>query len=123
MNNRSKSYVLKGGTSLMLCYNLTRFSDDIDLDEFDYDIEQIVRDFCTFNGFNYRVAKDTPTVKRYMIHYGGEKPLKVEISYRIKEINFACETSIINGILVYNIQNILLMKLNAYSGRDKIRDL
>ena len=34
LNKKSNSYILKGGTSLMLCYGLTRFSEDIDLDAY-----------------------------------------------------------------------------------------
>lgn len=124
LNNVSKNYILKGGTSLMLCYGLDRFSEDIDLDAFNTKegIEKFVDNFCHSCGYTYRVAKNTETVKRYMIHYGGEKPLKVEISYRRKDIS-KNEVTIINNILVYNICNILIFKLNAYNGRDKIRDL
>ena len=124
LNKKSNSYILKGGTSLMLCYGLTRFSEDIDLDAYytSRGIEDIVNAFCQANNFTYRVAKDTNTVKRYMIHYGSNKPLKIEISYRRKNID-SSEFTIINGILVYTISSILTFKLNAYNQRDKIRDL
>lgn len=124
LNNVSKNYILKGGTSLMMCYGLDRFSEDIDLDAFNTKagIEKFVDNFCNSYGYTYRVAKNTDTVKRYMIHYGGDKPLKVEISYRRKNIS-ENEITIINNILVYNVCNILIFKLNAYNGRDKIRDL
>lgn len=124
LNNASKNYILKGGTSLMMCYGLDRFSEDIDLDAFNAKagIENFVNNFCNKYGYTYRIAKNTETVKRYMIHYGGDKPLKVEISYRRKGISDN-EVTIINNILVYNICNILIFKLNAYNGRDKIRDL
>lgn len=124
LNNVCKNYILKGGTSLMMCYGLDRFSEDIDLDAFNTKagIEKFVGNFCNRYGYTYRVAKNTDTVKRYMIHYGGMKPLKVEISYRRKNIS-ENEITIINNILVYNICNILILKLNAYNGRDKIRDL
>lgn len=128
LNQVSSKYVLKGETSLMLCYNLTRFSEDIDLDGLDKaSFFKIVDNFVKvytqkYNSLYYRVAKDTDTVKRVFIHYGGEKPLKVEVSFRKKVID-SSETCIINGILVYNIQGILSMKIGAFSGRDKIRDL
>jgi predicted nucleotidyltransferase component of viral defense system len=122
LNTCSNYYVLKGGTALMLCYNLNRFSEDIDLDGVEYDIEDIVKKFCILRKYTYRVAKDTLTVKRYMVHYGSAKPLKVEVSYRAKKVDSA-ETTSIKGILVYNIQSLLQQKINAYSGRDKIRDL
>ena len=34
VNQKSDAYILKGETSLMECYNLTRFSEDIDFDRF-----------------------------------------------------------------------------------------
>ncbi len=33
------------------------------------------------------------------------------------------ETAIINGIRVYGVEQLCVMKANAYAGRDKIRDL
>lgn len=42
-------------------------------------MQTIVDKFCVYNNINYRVAKNINTVKKYMIHYGGEKPLKTEI--------------------------------------------
>jgi predicted nucleotidyltransferase component of viral defense system len=128
INSHSNKFVLKGGTSLMMCYNLTRFSEDIDLDSTDKSgFFKIVNAFVgTFSekypGISYRNAKDTDTVKRVMIHYGGKKPLKVEVSYRKRTIN-PNECCIINGILVYNIESIFVLKIGALSGRDKIRDL
>lgn len=124
LNNATNKYILKGGTSLMLCYGLTRFSEDIDLDACNTSsgIEPIVSNYCNQFGFSYRVAKNTDTVKRYMIHYGGTKPVKVEISYRRINIQ-PYEYTVINGTVVYNIQSILASKLNAYNNRDRIRDL
>lgn len=89
LNNMSSNFVLKGGTSLMLCYNLDRFSEDIDLDSINskYNIIDIVDKFCKQLGINYRIGKNTDTVKRCLIHYSGEKPLKVEVSYRRKNIS------------------------------------
>lgn len=125
LNAQTCSYILKGGTSLMLCYNLSRFSEDIDLDALHtkQGLENIIKAFCVQMGYTYRVAKDTDTVKRYMIHYADKyKPLKVEISYRRKMIDNS-EYCVRNGILVYNINVILGFKVNAYNSRDKIRDL
>lgn len=34
INNLSNDFILKGGTALMLCYSLDRFSEDIDLNGF-----------------------------------------------------------------------------------------
>lgn len=123
LNGETDNFILKGGTALMSCYDLDRFSEDIDLDGKDKSIGGIVSDFCEKEGFSYRVAKDTDTVKRYMINYGNiSKPLKVEISFRKKVIE-QDEITKINGIAVYTIDSLCAMKANAYVGRDKIRDL
>lgn len=124
LNRKTDRYILKGGTALMECYGLDRFSEDIDLDSTDHNtISSIVDRFCMDKGYKYRTAKDTDTVKRYFINYGNdEKPLKVEISYRQKEIRTDFCTNI-NGINVYSLDRLARMKCAAYSGRDKIRDL
>ena len=124
LNERTNEYILKGGTSLLTCYNLDRFSEDIDLDaKGSRNIKKIIDDFCKENNYTYRIAKDTDIVKRFMINYETiERPLKIEVSFRRKNIQDD-EITNINGITVYNINEICLMKASAYSGRDKIRDL
>ena len=69
LNSSSCNYILKGGTSLLLCYNLTRFSEDIDLDGLDKKFFTIVKNFIKlysnkYYGLSFRIAKDTETVKR-----------------------------------------------------------
>lgn len=123
LNEQSDKFVLKGGTALLACYGLDRFSEDIDLDGKDKNILAIVDSFCKISDFSYRVAKDTDTVKRYMINYGNIcKPLKIEASFRRKEIGQE-DTTKIKDIYVYNIEALCVMKANAYTSRDKIRDL
>jgi predicted nucleotidyltransferase component of viral defense system len=121
--NGNGGYVLKGGTALSFCYRLDRFSEDIDLDGVERTLIETVDAFCRANGYEYRTAKDTDTVQRCMLDYGNKsKPLKIEASYRRREIDKA-ETTVINGILVYNIDTLCVLKAYAYSNRDKIRDL
>jgi predicted nucleotidyltransferase component of viral defense system len=124
MNSKTDDYILKGGTALMTCYQLDRFSEDIDLDSKNKNlIKNIVETFCKQYDYPYRIAKDTDTVKRFMIHYtDGLKPLKIEISYRSRNIN-KNDIDKINGISVYKINRLAYMKCNAYNSRDKIRDL
>lgn len=128
LNSKSRSFVLKGDTSLMLCYGSTRFSEDVDLDSTDKgSFFKIIKMFVEmysnkYVGISYRNVKDTDTVKRAFIYYGGAKPLKVEVSYRNRFIDTSAVT-IINGILVYNINWLFSMKVNAFTSRDKIRDL
>jgi predicted nucleotidyltransferase component of viral defense system len=123
LNSQTDDFILKGGTALMACYGLDRFSEDIYLDGKNESIGKYVADFCEKENFSFRVAKDTDTVKRYMIHYGDiGKPLKIEVSFRKKAIAHD-EFTKIDDITVYTIDNLCAMKVNAYIGRDKLRDL
>lgn len=128
INQHTDNYILKGETALMECYGLDRFSEDIDLDGTNHEkIGQILHEYAQKKGYSIRIAKDTDTVQRYFIDYGGKtdagpKPLKIEISFRKKEIADR-EKRLINGINVYSIDSMAIMKANAYASRDKIRDL
>lgn len=123
LNTKSNSFILKGGTALAKCYNLNRFSEDIDLDARKENIIHHVQSFCKQNNYSVRVAKDTAIVKRCLVNYGNyEKPLKIEVSYRNQNIS-ADTIKNINGIQVYSIDKLAQMKCNAYNARDKIRDL
>lgn len=122
LNQRTDHYILKGGTALAQCYRLNRFSEDIDLDGHGKMFMDICHEFAQQFGYECRDAKDTDTVKRCMIHYGGIKPLKIEMSARRKSIP-AEEVTKINGISVYTINTLALLKASAYQQRDKIRDL
>jgi len=125
MNKNSNEFVLKGGTALMLCYGLDRFSEDIDLDKNrgSGNFLKFVDAHCKQFGYVYRIAKDTNTVKRTFINYGGDyKPLKIEMSMRRKEIPDD-EITTVNGIVTYTPDTLAEMKALAYQGRDAIRDL
>ena len=124
MNHGSSAFILKGGTALMECYGLDRFSEDIDLDASRAKLHGFVDDFCKRAGYSYRIAKDTPTVNRFMIDYGSEmnKRLKVEISYRTMVIPPDSYTEV-NGIQVYTMDRMAQLKAAAYLSRDRIRDL
>ncbi|WP_289164131.1 nucleotidyl transferase AbiEii/AbiGii toxin family protein [uncultured Parasutterella sp.] len=127
LNKQTDQFVLKGGTALSICYGLNRFSEDIDLDGRKQDIKEIVRRFSTQHNIKFRIAKDTPTVKRCLMDYGNPlHPLKIEVSYRNRDLDIseaAKDWTKINGINVYTIDALARMKAMAYQGRDKIRDL
>ncbi|MDD7385247.1 MAG: nucleotidyl transferase AbiEii/AbiGii toxin family protein [Actinomycetaceae bacterium] len=116
--------ILKGGTALLFCYGLDRFSEDLDFDaeHQGYSSLKTIHDFATSYGYTYSEKKNTPTVQRATIDYGGYKPLKIETSLRQRAVN-PSRTTVINGIHVYTIEQLAIMKANAYLGRDKIRDL
>jgi len=123
LNEQTNNFVLKGGTALYLCYHLDRFSEDVDLDGREKGLPLLVKGFCEENDYSFRIAKDTAIVERCLVNYGiVGKPLKIEASHRRVEIP-PNETNVINGIRVYNIDSLCVLKTNAYSARDKIRDL
>jgi predicted nucleotidyltransferase component of viral defense system len=125
LNERTSDYILKGGTALMKCYGLDRFSEDIDFDAVNGGkLKKIVEEFCRLNGFSSRIAKNTDTVLRFMINYEGmdspETPLKIEVSFRNKQINPEFHKKI-NGIEVYDIDTLAAFKAGAYSQREPQR--
>lgn len=123
LNEKSDDFILKGDTALLTCYNLDRFSEDIDLDaRNNRNLEKLVEDFCNKYQYKYNVKKDTNTTKRFFIGYSDNSKLKIEVSYRRNKIE-ENELTKINGILVYNINELGVMKTSAYMGRNKIRDL
>jgi predicted nucleotidyltransferase component of viral defense system len=79
---------LKGGTALLFCYGLDRFSEDLDFDgSKKLNLESRLRASLArvTKHHDIRIAKDTDTVQRYKILYHtveGAGNLKVETSYR-----------------------------------------
>lgn len=124
LNNNSKQYALKGGTALLLCYKLDRFSEDLDFNGRNKtEMYRIVVAFCKQHNFRYNVKKDTSSVFRIMIRYSDNTNsiLKIEVSFRDR--NYINNTTYINGILTYNIDTLFNTKLNAGGSRNKIRDI
>lgn len=104
----------------MLCYNLDRFSEDIDLDSERTDLKKIAEMFCQLKGYTYCISKDTDMVKRVYINYGNiSHPLKIEVSRRHIEPGIVK----VNGIVVYDIGTLAKLKAEAFIHRDRVRDL
>ena len=123
LNEKTNAFILKGGTSLMMCYKLDRFSEDIYFDCEHQKLYSFIKEYSEDNGYSFRIAKETPTVHRFLLNYGSEEnKLKIEISYRNKKINPDFLTNI-KGISVYTLDRLCQQKAMAYQGRDKIRDL
>lgn len=119
--------VLKGGTALLLCYGLDRFSEDLDFDaNKKLNIINRVSEILSRHTEKHtiKISKDTDTVQRLKIHYsknGLERFLKIETSFRDPFQNE--DTAIIDGIKTYQIKNLIDQKVNAMIGRTKARDL
>lgn len=125
------NFVLKGGTALNLYYGLNRYSEDLDFDSKTNNMNFINSLKChkNFSQWKISIKKDTDIVFRAMIDYGakshlGAYPLKVEISSCNKTFlqNNLLQYSNKNGVNVYNIDELIKMKVFAFNGRDKIRD-
>ena len=123
-------FILKGGTALGVYYGLDRYSEDIDLDATRTGAN-IMETLSAAGVSGIRSKKHTDTVQRVMLDYGasrpdgGEYPLKIEVSFRnvrgLEDDRFKINQ--FDGVWVYDISELVKMKVQAFSGRDKIRDL
>jgi predicted nucleotidyltransferase component of viral defense system len=119
--------VLKGGTALLLCYGLDRFSEDLDFDSpKKFNIKQRVENtfakFCS--SYEVKTVKDTATVQRLKSHYqgiNGDRLLKIETSFR--QAPSPDTVVIVNGIRTYTISTLIDQKIQALIGRTAARDL
>lgn len=83
----------------------------------------MIDSICSNEGYTWRKAKDTSTVRRAFVDYGASnRPLKIELSLRHRTIPKE-KTAVVNGILTYTISELCKLKCAAYMSRDKIRDL
>ena len=124
------SFVLKGGTALLLAYGLPRFSTDLDFDgrRTSVDLTASLRAGAEAAGtptHNLRTAKSTWAVRRHMVHYRDDamKPLKVEVSYRQADQIDEADVTVIDGIRTYTIDKLASLKIDALVSRTKARDI
>lgn len=129
-HNKKLPMVLKGGTALRLCYDLDRFSENLDFDcAKALNLDSTIKDIFAQLGKSKShlrnptidITKDTKTVRRYRITYGDGISLKLETSLRgTPDDNDLTE---VNGILTYKIDQLIKQKLSALNGRTAARDL
>lgn len=126
------NFVLKGATALSLYYGLNRYSEDIDLDakSNNINVAKLLKANKNFKDYNITIKKDTDTVFRAMLDYGrqshlGNYPLKIKVSSRNKTFlqQGVLTYTNIGGVNVYNISELIDMKIAAFNDRDKVRDL
>lgn len=122
--------VLKGGTALKLCYDLDRFSEDLDFDsakplKLESSIEEVFSHLgkgqSKFRKPEISLTKETKTVRRYRVTYADNVNLKIETSLRGTPDDQ--DITEINGILTYKISVLIKQKLSALHGRTTARDL
>ena len=84
LNKETDTFILKGGTSLLLAYGLDRFSEDIDLDGEKRRLKGFIESYSQKHGFSFRIAKDTPTVERFIedLSESAKEQLKDALTYK-----------------------------------------
>lgn len=117
---------LKGGTALLLCYGLDRYSEDLDFDGNKKVnlASRIARVLAAGGQGTVEATKDTDTVQRLRILYqgaGGPGRLKVETSYR--DGFDPAETVLVDGVRTYRVASLIGMKVSAFLDRTAARDL
>lgn len=120
--------ILKGGTALLFAYGLDRLSVDLDFDApYPVSIDSIVKKLKTLKDVNtVYVKKDTETVKRLTVHpkdRQAEKPIKIDISLRGKDLTQIKSIPLVGEIEVYRIEELLRQKLKALQSRSVARDI
>jgi len=131
ISSDNKNLIIKGGTALLFCYGLPRFSTDLDYDGIDYilNINNNVTNVFKNNNLelsSINIKKDTDTVKRFMVHYKEAEynPIKIEISFRnIDNDNILDYKTNINGLNTYNINYLANNKINTFLDRMAARDI
>lgn len=120
--------VLKGGTALLVCYGLDRFSEDLDFDapkklNLESRMESALSRFTS--KLKITRTKDTDTVQRYRLEYEYGSTLgrlKVEVSCR--DASAAADDVIeVAGVRTYRVSRLIEQKLNALENRTAARDL
>jgi predicted nucleotidyltransferase component of viral defense system len=131
MDNKN-GLILKGGTALLFCYGLPRYSTDLDYDGFNYNFDVLneIKFVFISNALKLdkiNIKKDTRTVKRFMIHYkeAENNPIKLEVSFRnIDDVNDISDKYVqINNIKTYNINYLSVNKIDAFLKRTAARDI
>jgi Uncharacterized conserved protein len=120
--------VLKGGTALLLCYGLDRPSEDLDFDSsrkmgLERRITDALKGRCRID--DLKTLKDTDTVQRLRLNYsdlqtGLEGSLKIETSFR--ESPDPSQVVVKNGIRVYTLNKLFILKTIAFYERTTARD-
>lgn len=127
---RRPSFVLKGGTALLLAYGLPRFSEDLDFDgrywylnpteAIERGVQQADVPLC-----EVKSLAATETKRKHKVNYlgRGHKDLRIEFSYRQAEEVDDTEVTTVDGIRIYTIEKIAQQKITALGERTKPRNL
>lgn len=128
--NTGDSFVLKGGTALLLAYGLPRYSEDLDFDgkRLSVDLKPSIHAGAASVGAEIEqltTKKNTDTTRRHMLHQqnGTAGPLKIEVSYRQADHLDEADITTIDGIRVYTPEKLAEQKIAALADRTAARDI
>lgn len=118
----SKELIFKGWTSLMMFYWLQRFSEDLDFNYFNLDLNKVSKLFDSLN-YKYTVEK-TDIWQRFIVKYWdfncivdfAKYKYRTQPEYEVKNINWA-------SLKVFNLPQNFAHKLCAFYERKKGRDV
>lgn len=125
----NKPLVLKGGTALMLCYQIDRFSEDLDFDllrklKTHLNLESLCKDGLKrlnkqgagIQLYKFADLKKTDTTHRARALFsvpGEEMPVSVKLEVSSRQIPDSNVVQKLSGITVYTIDEIARLKLLA----------
>ncbi|MDR2198872.1 MAG: nucleotidyl transferase AbiEii/AbiGii toxin family protein [Deltaproteobacteria bacterium] len=140
-------FILKGGTALMLGYNLPRISIDLDYDTLteinisdilSYHLQNFIKTYFKINQeiSTYVTIGTSPISNRYRVHTRctdktlkiDSTALRIDVSRRSFVKNYVNDGCYQNKIYMYNLPRTIDLKLNAItnlyfgSSREEIRD-
>ena len=119
----SDAFVLKGGTALLLAYDLPRFSIDLDFDGRSpaIDLTESIQAGAAAAQLPVHSLRDA----KHTLHYRDDvmRPLKIEVSYRQAQQIDEDDVTTINGIRTYRLEKLASLKIDALVNRTKARDI
>ncbi|MFW6009495.1 MAG: nucleotidyl transferase AbiEii/AbiGii toxin family protein [archaeon] len=141
-----QSIVFKGGTSLMICYNLDRFSEDLDFNIIkDINIEELLKEIMKFfekTGYQaqFSLKRKTNTSQNYSIYIKGPLYMGKPESQTTIELNFSHKDDIflnyfpkkVNHVFddfpqfyinTLSLEEIFAEKIRCILTREKARDV
>lgn len=129
VNSQSKSFILKGGSALLLVYHSERFSDNLNFDGLKKGIfRNIVDSFVEhrkdfgYSDMSADFAVPDKNSEQAVISYGGERALKVTVSYSKMIIPY-WKYSKSDGICFYDNESLLMMKTVSLAGDFRVEDI
>lgn len=123
ITSKSYKFILKGGFALYYCYGSERVTIDLDFDCQIKGLNKLVVDYCLNNGLEYNIKKDSDSKQKILVNIKLDKGRKLKIEGNLKNSINAKSIILLNNIITYDLETMLLNKLKAYKSRYVLRDI